>query len=607
MAPPLPHWDMTVVYPSLESEEFQAGFAGLIGQIDDISRRFDAFGIGKRDGIVIDKALVHAFEALVGRVDALARTTRTMGAYIAAFVETNSRDDLAQARLSEFEQQAVRLTQLRTRLLAWIGSLDLDRLIEESAVARDHEYWLRLAAERARHLMSPPEETLAAELHVTGGNSWEKLFLNVWSQIAVAFEFDGESRSLSMSEIRNLAYHEDREVRRRGYEAEIAAWKVNAVPFAAALNSIKGESITLLRRRGWRTALDQALFQNHIDQPTLDAMLAAARDSFPDFRRYLRAKARLFGAERLPFYDLFAPVGRSKRSWEWPEAVDFIVEHFGSYSPRLSAFVTRSFDERWIDAEPRDGKSGGGFCMSLRDDESRILINYVPSYGAMSTVAHELGHAYHNLNLAERTMLQRETPSTLAETASIFCETIIRHAALAESDEEEQLAIIDGSLQDSTQVVVDITSRFLFEQRIFDGRAARELSIDDFCHMMLDAQRESYGDGLDSDLLHPYMWAVKPHYYAVDHAFYNFPYMFGLLFGLGLYARYQADPEPFNAGYDELLSATGMADAAGLASRFGIDIRAPEFWISSLDVVRADIDRFEELAKTLETSLLHGS
>ncbi|MGH2560491.1 MAG: M3 family oligoendopeptidase [Thermomicrobiales bacterium] len=597
MAPPLPHWDMTVVFPSLESEEFQAGFAGLIGQMDDLSHRFDALGIGQRDGIVIDEALVHAFEAIIGRVDALVRAVRTMRAYIAGFVETNSRDDLAQARLSEFEQQAVRLTQLRTRLLAWIGSLSVDQLLEQSVVARDHEYWLRMAAERARHLMSPVEETLAAELHVTGGNSWEKLFLNVWSQIAVPFELEGETRRLSMSEIRNLAYHEDRDVRRRGYEGEIAAWQANAVPFAAALNSIKGESITLLRRRGWRTALDQALFQNHIDQPTLDAMHAAARDALPDFRRYLKAKARLLGAERLPFYDLFAPVGRSKRTWEWSEAIAFIVEHFGSYSPRLSAFAARAFDERWIDAEPRSGKSGGGFCMSLRGDESRILVNYVASYGAMSTVAHEIGHAYHNLNLAERTMLQRETPSTLAETASIFCETIVRHAALAESDEEEQLAIIDGSLQDSTQVVVDIMSRFLFEQRVFDGRAVRELSIDNLAGLMLDAQWESYGDGLDGDVLHPYMWAVKPHYYAVDHAFYNFPYMFGLLFGLGLYAHYQSDPEPFKAGYDDLLSATGMADAAALASHFGIDIRAQEFWASSLDVIRADIDRFEALAR----------
>jgi oligoendopeptidase F len=213
----------------------------------------------------------------------------------------------------------------------------------------------------------------------------------------------------------------------------------------------------------------------------------------------------------------------------------------------------------------------------------------------MSTLAHELGHGYHNLNLADRTMLQRDTPMTLAETASIFCETIVREAALARADAAERLEILEASLQGSCQVVVDITSRFLFERRVFEGRQQRELSVGELNEFMLQAQRETYGDGLDEALLHPYMWAMKPHYYSAGRSFYNFPYMFGLLFGLGLYARYRQDPEQFRASYDDLLSSTGLADAATLAARFGIEIRTPAFWAASLDIVRGDIDRFESL------------
>ncbi|MER3405853.1 MAG: oligoendopeptidase F, partial [Chloroflexota bacterium] len=209
--------------------------------------------------------------------------------------------------------------------------------------------------------------------------------------------------------------------------------------------------------------------------------------------------------------------------------------------------------------------------------------------------AHELGHGYHNLNLAGRTMLQRATPMVLAETASIFCETIVRDAALREVDRAEQLEILEGTLQGACQVVVDITSRFLFEQAVFEQRRRRELSIQELNELMLDAQRRTYGDGLDQQTLHPYMWVAKPHYYSTGRSFYNFPYMFGLLFGLGLYARYQEDPERFRAGYDELLSSTGMASAPDLAARFGIDLRTPAFWHASLDIVRADIDRFEAL------------
>jgi pepF/M3 family oligoendopeptidase len=324
-------------------------------------------------------------------------------------------------------------------------------------------------------------------------------------------------------------------------------------------------------------------------------MLQAAHASFPDFRRYLRAKARALGLPALAWYDLFAPVGRDEKSWDFDEARAFIVEQFGTYSPRLSGFAARAFQERWIDAEPRPGKRDGAFCMPLRRDESRILANYMPSYDAVATLAHELGHGYHNFNLAGRTALQRETPMTLAETASIFCETIIKEAALRQAGEQEQIAILEASIQNACQVVVDITSRFLFERAVFERRCERELSVDELNELMLETQRQTYGDGLDSAVLHPYMWAVKGHYYRPGQAFYNFPYMFGLLFGLGLYARFQSDPETFRAGYDDLLSSTGLADAATLAARFGIDIGTEEFWRASLGIVRSDIDRFESL------------
>ena len=369
------------------------------------------------------------------------------------------------------------------------------------------------------------------------------------------------------------------------------------MPLAAALNSIKGQVNALARRRGWETPLDAAIFDANIDRQTLDAMMTAARESFPDFRRYLSAKARALGLERLAWYDLFAPVGGGSRAWSFDEAAAFVVEQFGTYSQRMSDFAARAFRERWIDAEPRPGKRDGAYCMRLRGDESRVFANFKPSFGGMSTLAHELGHGYHNMNLAPRTALQRQTPMTLAETASIFCETIVRNAALRQANRDEQIEILEASLQGSCQVVVDITSRFLFERGVFETRRDRELSVDELNALMLRTQRETYGDGLDEALLHPYMWAVKGHYYSPSRSFYNFPYMFGLLFGLGLYARYQHDPEAFQRGYDELLASTGMADAATLAARFGIDTRTPDFWRSSLAIVRDDVDRFEALVR----------
>jgi pepF/M3 family oligoendopeptidase len=590
----LPHWDMTVVYPSLDSPEFAAGFQAVSDDIAALGTLFDEEHVGKRDPQPLDDMTVRAFARVIERYNAVLAAYRTLSAYIHAFVSTDSRDNLAQAKYSELQAHSVKLYQLGTRYTAWIGSLDVEGLIGRSAVAADHAYVLRQAKTEAEHLMSPDEEALAAELNITGGSAWAKLHGNITSQLNVQLEVDGTVESLPMSVIRNMAADANRDTRHRAYVAELAAWERVAVPLAAAMNSIKGEVNTLSARRGWATPLDEAIFEASIDCQTLDAMFTAARESFPDFRRYLHAKARALGLPVLAWYDLLAPVGASGRVWSFEASEQFIVAQFGSYSPKLSAYASRAFREHWIDAEPRPGKRDGAFCMPLRADESRVFANFKPTYDGMSTLAHELGHGYHNMNLAQRTMLQRNTPMTLAETASIFCETIVREAALKDANAQERIEILEASLVGSCQVVVDITSRFLLEQGIFETRRKRELSVDELNELMLQAQRETYGDGLDPNQLHAYMWAMKPHYYSTGRSFYNFPYMFGLLFGLGLYARYRTDPEAFGAQYDDLLSSTGLANAATLAARFGIDTRTPDFWRASLDTIRREVDQFED-------------
>lgn len=593
----LPHWDMTPVFPSLDSAEFQAAFAETVQKIQALGQLFDAEGIvSLSEELPVNEVLVERFARVTKAFNEVLDSLRTVRAYVSAFVSTDSRNTQAQAVASELRKESVPLSLLSTRYTAWLGSLNVEALMEKSPLAADHAYYLREAKVAAQHLLSPAEEDLSAELSLSGGSAWAKLYNDYSSQIMVPFarSENDDPQPLPMSMIRALATDDDRDTRRRAYDAELQTWEQAALPLAAAMNSIKQEAAVMARRRGWGTPLDSALFGNHIDRETLDAMLSAARNSFPDFRRYLRAKARVVsGAERLPWFDLFAPVGKMTLVWTWDAAEAFIAEQFGTYSPKMQQFAERAFREKWIDAEPRPGKRDGAFCMGVRADESRIMQNYRPAFQGVSTLAHELGHAYHNTCLAHRTPLQRGTPMTLAETASIFCETIIRHAAMKDADTDEQTAILEATLQGECQVVVDITSRFLFEQRTIEARQKRELSVEELCDLMRTAQQETYGDGLDDTYLHPYMWAAKPHYYG--SSFYNFPYMFGLLFGLGLYARYQQDADSFKEQYDNLLSETGMADAAELAARWGINIREESFWQSSLDVIRADIDRFVEL------------
>lgn len=311
----------------------------------------------------------------------------------------------------------------------------------------------------------------------------------------------------------------------------------------------------------------------------------------------MRAKAGYLAGSAptgLAWSDQFAPVGQETKAWSYEEGKQFVREQFYSFSDKMGEFADRAFREEWVDAPPRAGKVDGAFCMGIRNDESRILMNYKSSFSSVRTLAHELGHGYHNLCLNGRTMMQRQTPMTVAETASIFCETVVNRAGMKIAHSNEQLSLLEGSLQGFNQVVVDVIGRMFFERSVFEDRTRRELSPQELCELMLEAQNESYGDGLDPNLRHPYMWAVKPHYYG-GRSFYNYPYTFGLLFSLGLYAQFESDSKGFRNAYDDLLSSTGLYDAPTLANRFGINVREEAFWAASLGVIQEDIDRFVSL------------
>jgi oligoendopeptidase F len=598
----LPRWQLESLFSRLDGEDFKKAKEELSRELKELEALARDRGIRKQEGLALTLTdeTVAAFEALLGRLNRLYESFSDIRVFIYGFVATDSFNNEAQAELSRLEPLTSRMSILDKRFTAWLGSLDIEELIERSEIAREHAFALRQAAIEAKHLMSDAEEELYAALQQTSGNAWARLHGDLSSRGTTSAILPGrEAREYTVTELKNLQAEADPALRKAALEAELELIGRHAVAYAAAMNSIKGQVNEIGRRRGWESALDAALFESHISRKSLEAMQAACRESFPVFRRYLKAKARFLGKEKLGWYDLSAPVSVDEsRGYGWDEAKAFVVENFRSYSDKLAAFAQHTFDQGWHDVPPRKGKRGGAFCMGASGaKESRVLLNFGGKLDDLFTVAHELGHAYHNACAfaTERTPLQDMTPMTLAETASIFCETIVVNAALAEAGERERLSILEQDLLGTTQLVVDIHSRFLFESAVFEKRRERALSIEEFSEIMLSAQSETYGDALETR--HPYMWAQKGHYYSAARSFYNFPYTFGYLFGLGLYARYRAEPEGFHARYDELLSKTGMADAASLADEFGIDIESPEFWKDSLKVAEARVSDFEALVE----------
>lgn len=593
----IPRWDLSNVYPSLESAEFQAAVASVTRQIEELEKFFSE-NLKKADGATSPAELGALLGQSLDRFNALQELGYTIYSYIQSFVTTDSRDTLAMKKMSEFQRMMVRVQMLGTQFQAWVGKLPpaLDSAIESNPTAQAHAFNLKEIAEQAKYLMSETEEGLAAELSLSSSSAWSKLQGTVTSQLTVEFELDGKTQKLPMPALINLRSHPDADVRRRAYEAENKAWDSVRESLAACMNGVKGEVNTLNKRRGREDALHSAIDAARIDRPTLEAMLGAMKDSFPMFQRYFKAKARHLGQEKLAWWDLFAPLGKTDTQYSWDEARAFILENFAKFSPEMADFARQAFDNRWIDAEQREGKRGGAFCMGVPAvKESRILSNFDGSLDQVSTLAHELGHGFHNYCAfqAGKTMMQQDTPMTLAETASIMCETIVMQAVLQKvSNPQEELAILETMLNGDSQVIVDIYSRYLFEKEVFERREKSELSPDDLSEIMERAQKETYGE---LAAYQPYMWTWKPHYYYAGLSFYNFPYAFGLLFGTGLYAIYQQRGEAFVADYKHLLASTGEASAADLAARFGIDIRSREFWEGSLKVIEKKIERYEQL------------
>ena len=592
----LPRWSVADVHQSFDARSFTDAMESAGAGVTRLEALFEEHNVRAITPRPVQSADGEAADSVISTFNNVVEAQEILGAYIYATVSTDSRNERAQGLLSEMETLDARVSPLLARLADWVASLGTEQLAEVSTEARDHLGPLERLQARAEHQMSEVEEGLYSELGTTGSSAWGRLQGDLTSQLTTEVHLPSGTKTMPMAAVRGLSTDSDLNVRKAAYEAEMRAWPTIAVACAAAMNSIKGEANVVNRRRKWKQPLDASLYSNNVSLETFNAMQSAVHASLPDFRRWMRVKAKLVGdTNGLSWWNLAAPLSISPGPISWDQGISLVKGAFASYSDRLSHLVDRSINEQWLDAEPREGKVGGAFCMSFVDDRSLVLLNWSGSVDSAQVTAHELGHAYHNTQLAHRTALQKRLPMALAETASIFCETLVVEEGLSRLQGDDRLALLDVDLIGANQVVVDIHSRFLFETEVFARRQKRTLGVSELNEIMLSAQRDAYGDGLDQSTAHPHMWVLKPHYYG-SH-FYNWPYTYGLLFGLGLYAQYQLDPEKFRDGYDDVLSRAGMDTAEQLGQAFGIDVTSESFWTASLDVLRARMQNYEQLAQ----------
>ena len=579
-------WNLDPIYTGFDDPNFEGDLACMKAAISD----FDEFtrtmpGVEPLDGL-------HCGIGLLEKIFSLGNK---LILYASLRQEADSRDTAAASQLGRIMGVYSAVAAPEASFKSWAAQVEgLMDLVRGDEDLKDYEFLFERIADGARYLLEGRGEEIMARMNLSGGNAWADLHGYLTSMVQVSYD----GGTINLPAVRNLAYEEDPAVRKAAYEAELKCYDSIKDPSAYALNSIKLETISDCKLRGYESPLDRTLKHSDMKRETLDAMFGAIDEYLPVFWKYLKAKAKALGHENgLPWYDLFAPMGKASSRFTVEQSKEYLVSQFSTFDAEMAAMVAQAYDDAWIDFFPRDGKSGGAFCAGVEClGESRILTNFDGLFGSVVTLAHELGHAFHDWCIKDQRPLNRDYSMPLAETASTFNECIVMNTAIANAaDKEEKLALIESQLQDVTQIICDIYSRYVFESEVFKRREEEFMNSDTLCRIMLDAQKRCYGDGLDHNVLHPYMWVCKGHYYGPT--FYNFPYAFGGLFARGLYAQYRAEGADFVPKYKRLLRATPIATAEDVAKVADIDLTDKQFWRDALQTVAEKIDLFCQLVE----------
>lgn len=579
-------WNLDPIYKGFDDPAFDRDMVALREKVSLIVAFVDTLPtLSPIEGLTQGIALQEQFSDLVGK----------LAGYASLRQAADTRDSESGSRMGQIMQLYSGVAAPLAAWKDWVSKIDnLQEIVAGDDNLRAYCFLFKNLADSSRYLLPGIGEKVMATMELSGGSAWSDMQQYLTSTVPVSYKGD----ITNLSAIRNLAYDADPQVRKAAYEAEISCYDRIKDPIAFALNSIKLETISDCQLRGYASPLERTLKQSDMKQETLDAMLSAMDEYLPKFWQYLKAKGKALGHKNgLPWYDLFAPMGSSSTRFSAEDARNYLVDLFAEFDSELSQMVATAFDNAWIDFYPRDGKAGGAFCSGVEClGESRILTNFDGMFTDVVTLAHELGHAFHNHCIRDHRPLNHDYSMPLAETASTFNECVVMASAIGKAaDKAEKIALIESQLQDATQIICDIYSRFRFEKMVLDNRSQMFMNADTLCQYMTEAQKQSYGDGLDEAVMHPYMWVCKSHYYGPTY--YNFPYAFGGLFARGLYAQYEKEGADFVPKYKQLLHTTCIATAEDTAKVAGIDLTDKAFWCSALQTIADQIYLFCQLVE----------
>ncbi|MBN8200630.1 M3 family oligoendopeptidase [Bacillus sp. NTK034] len=524
-----------------------------------------------------------------------ARKVRQAGAFVSCLQAQNTGDKKAKdlrgatTELSAAFQNALTVFDQK---LASIEQSSWEQIINNNLL-NELSFVLNERRENASERLPQEEETVINALSVDGYHGWGQMYDVIVGNLKIPYTEDGEIKQLSVGQAANKFSSPDRTLRKEVFDNWEKSWNGQSDYLSKTLNHLAGFRLNVYKLRGWNDFLKEPLDINRMKKETLDTMWDVISRNKAPLVKYLERKAELLGLEKLSWYDLDAPLSKSETKLTYQQGADFILEQFAHFGEEMTAFSKKAFEEKWIEAEDRPGKAPGGFHTYFPESsQSRIFMTYSGTPSNVSTLAHELGHGFHTYAMRDLHLLNRNYAMNVAETASTFAEMIVSDAAVKNAgSEEEKLALLEDKVQRSVALLMNIHARFLFETRFYEERKRGNVSADRLNEIMTGAQKEAYGSALDE--YHPSFWASKLHFFITGVPFYNFPYTFGYLFSLGIYAQALKEGKGYEEKYIALLKDTASMTVEDLAMKhLNADLTKPEFWESAVQLCMDDVEEF---------------
>ncbi|SFC37284.1 oligoendopeptidase, pepF/M3 family [Bacillus sp. OV322] len=592
-------WDLEVFFKGgSSSEEFQQFLKEVKKHIQELDSLVSGWRVKSEEK---DQHL------LINAMELFEKTRMKIsqaGAFISCLEAQDMDDEKAHELRSAITQDFAAFQNALTKLDQKLVQLDEEffQSILKQEPLKELKYILNERREQAGSMLSVEEESLINQLEVDGYHGWGQLYDTIVGSIRIPLEENGEKQELSVGQAANKFSDPDPKVRSSIFKAWEQAWQEKSDLLAKTLNHLAGFRLSVYEKRGWKDVLKEPLDINRMQKETLDSMWGAIASQKEPLVKFLNRKAELLGVEKLSWSDLDAPLSSSGEAkvMDYQEGAAFILKHFSKFGKKLASFTEKAFEDSWIEAEDRPGKRPGGFCTGFPvSGQSRIFMTYSGTPSNVSTLAHELGHAFHSFALKETHPLNRGYAMNVAETASTLAEMIVSDAAVKEAkNDEERLALLEDKIQRSVALLMNIHARFLFETRFYEERKQGMVSAGRLDELMEEAQKEAYGEALSE--YHPSFWASKLHFYITGVPFYNFPYTFGYLFSLGIYAQALKEEEGFEEKYIALLRDTGSMKVEDLAKKhLNVDLASSGFWEDAVGACLKDIEEFLDLTNPL--------